>query len=70
MPKLAWDSAGHVTRAIPQLELRVRLSLAHLGSHAQPQTNQKISGWTGLGHVLAPEMGAWLPEQQKLDLRW
>lgn len=67
MPKLAWDSAGHMTRAIPQPELRVGLSLAHLGSHAQPHTNQKISGWPGLGHVLAPEIGAWPPEQQELD---
>ena len=70
MPKLAWDSAGHMTRGIPLPEFRVGLSLAHLRSHAQAQTNQKISGWPGLGHVLSPEMRAWPPEQQELDLKW
>ena len=50
--KFAWDSAGHTTKAIgivgiPLPGLRVGLSLAHLGSHAQPQTNKGNPGWPG-----------------------
>lgn len=50
--KLAWDSAGHTTKAIgmagiPLPRLRVGPSLAHLGSHAQPQTNQGNPEWPG-----------------------
>lgn len=34
---------------IPLPGLRVGLSLAHLGSHAQPQTNQGNPEWPGPG---------------------
>lgn len=36
---------------IPAPRHRVKLSLALLGSHAQPEPNQGSPGWPGLGQV-------------------